>query len=336
MSSIHTAASRRHLLALAAATLGTAISPLAAHAAPAADYPSKPVRVIVGFAAGSVTDTIARLMADQLGKSLGQPFVVENKPGANGMLGATEVARAAPDGYTLLVTNSSSITINPQIYKKAAYKPGDFAPISQIIDAPFILVVNTPWAQAHKINTLADLLAYAKANPGKLSYGSAGPGNIAHLSYAMLSNRERLDTVHVPYKAGSQATLAAMGGEIQTLFDTPPVLPHLEAGKLKALAVTSAQRLAKLPGVPTMAEAGVPDFQVSFWLGALAPKGTPQAVIDKLYGAIQQMPGNASVKNALLLQGDPVVTDPASFAQRIAAEVPQWGAVIRREKIELD
>jgi tripartite-type tricarboxylate transporter receptor subunit TctC len=269
--------SRRRALGLATAALGfAALAPLAAQAQ-AANYPSKPVRVIVGFSAGSVTDAIARVMAEQLTKSLGQPFVVENKPGANGMLGATEVARAAPDGYTLLVTNSSSITINPQIYKKAGYTAGDFAPISQIIDAPFILVANAPWAKQAKVNTLDELVGYAKANPGKLSYGSAGPGNIAHLSFAMLSNKKGMTTVHVPYKAGSQAQLAALGGEIQVLFDTPPGIPQIEAGKLKALAVTSPKRMAKLPDVPTMAEAGVPGFEVSFWLGALAPKRRPSS-----------------------------------------------------------
>ena len=328
----HLTASRRRLLMASAVLLAAGVG----SAAHAAEYPTRPVRIVVGFPAGSVTDAIARLTADQLSKSLGQPFVVENKPGANGMLGATEVARATPDGYTLLVTNSSSVTINPQIYKKANYKASDFAPISQIIDAPFILVVNSAWAQSNKVNTLDDLMAYAKANPGKLSYGSAGPGNIAHLSFAKLSNRKQIDTVHVPYKAGSQAQLAAIGGEIQTLFDTPPVIAQLEAGKLKALAVTAPQRMAKLPKVPTMAEAGVPDFHVSFWLGALAPKGTPQAVIDKLYGAIKQMPNDASVKSALAMQGDPVVTDPATFAKRIAQEVPQWGDVIKREAISID
>lgn len=143
--------------------------------------------------------------------------------------------------------------------------------------------------------------------------------------------------MHVPYKAGSQAQLAALGGEIQALFDTPPVMPHLEAGKLKALAVTGTQRMAKLPKVPTLAEAGVPGFEgATFWLAALAPKGTPPAVIDKLYAAIKHMPNDPAVKNALLMQGEPVVTDPATFAKRIAAEVPQWGAVIQREKISLD
>ena len=329
-------ASRRLALGVTAAALCAALAPMAAQAQAAANYPSKPVRLVVGFPAGSVTDAIARLMAEQLTKSLGQPFVVENKPGANGMLGATEVARAAPDGYTLLVTNSSSITINPQIYKKAGYTAGDFAPISQIIDAPFILVVNAAWAQQAKVNTVANLVDYAKANPGKLSYGSAGPGNIAHLSFAMLSNQKQIQTVHVPYKAGSQAQMAAIGGEIQTLFDTPPGIPQIEAGKLKALAVTSAKRMTRLPNVPTMAEAGVPGFDVSFWLGALAPKGTPPAVIDKLYAAIKQMPDNPGAKNALAMQGDPVVTDPATFARRIATETPQWSAVIKREGISLD
>ena len=332
MLKYHTAASRRQMLTLAVATLCAVVSPLA-HAA---DYPAKPVRIIVGFPAGSTTDAVARLVGEHLSKKLGQPFVVENKPGANGMLGATEVARAQADGYTLLFTNSSSVTINPQIYKKVNYKSTDFAPVSQVVDSPFILVVNPAWAQTNKVGNVNELLAYAKANPGKLSYGSAGPGNIAHLSYAMLSNRNHLQTVHVPYKAASQAELAVIGGEIPTMFDSPPGIPHVEAGKLKALAVTSSKRMAKLPNVPTMGEAGVPDFDVTFWLGMLAPKGTPKAVVDKLYEGIKQMPADPNLKGALSMHGEPVTTDPVTFAKRIATEVPVWGAVIQREKISLD
>ena len=335
MTSSRSTSTRRLLTQslIASAALCTALSPLSAQAA---DYPAKPVRIVVGFPAGSTTDAVARLVGEHLSKKLGQPFVVENKPGANGMLGASEVARATADGYTLLFTNSSSVTINPQIYKKVTYKPTDFAPVSQVVDAPFILVLNPAWAQSNKVGNVTELLAYAKANPGKLSYGSAGPGNIAHLSYAMLSNRNQLQTVHVPYKAASQAELAVIGGEIPSMFDSPPGIPHVEAGKLKALAVTSSKRMAKLPNVPTMGEAGVPDFDVTFWLGMLAPKGTPKAVVDRLYDTIKQMPADPNLKNALSMHGEPVTTDPASFTRRIAAEVPQWGSVIQREKISLD
>jgi len=328
-----------HFLTRTALVLAGALLPWATQAqqvAPASDWPNKTVRIVVGFPAGSVTDAIARLMAQQASKTLGQSFVVENKPGANGMLGAVEVARAAPDGYTLLVTNSSSITINPQIYKKAGYTADDFTPVSQIIDAPFILVVNSAWSAQHNIHTVSDLVSYAQTHPGQLSYGSAGQGNIAHLSWAMLSRQKQIDTVHVPYKAGSQAQMAAMGGEIQTLFDTPPAIPQIEAGKLKALAVTAPARMAQLPNVPTMREAGVENFEISFWLGALAPKGTPQAIIDKLYAAIQQMPENLQMRNALAMQGNPVLTTPASFAQRITTETKQWSEVIQREAIALD
>jgi len=320
-----------------ALVLASSLLPWAARAqAPASDWPNKTVRIIVGFPAGSVTDAIARLMAQQASQTLGQPFVVENKPGANGMLGALEVARAAPDGYTLLVTNSSSITINPQIYKKAGYTADDFTPISQIIDAPFILVVNSAWSAQNNIHNVSELMGYAQTHPGQLSYGSAGQGNIAHLAWAMLGRQKQIDTVHVPYKSGSQAQMAAIGGEIQTLFDTPPAIPHIASGKLKALAVTAPARMTQLPDVPTMHEAGVSHFEISFWLGTLAPKGTPQAIIDKLYAVVQQMPENLQMRNALAMQGNPVLTDPASFARRIAQETGQWGEVIRREGIALN
>jgi len=326
-----------HFLTRTALALAATLLPWAAQAqqtAPASDWPNKTVRIVVGFPAGSVTDAIARLMAQQASKTLGQSFVVENKPGANGMLGAVEVARAAPDGYTLLVTNSSSITINPQIYKKAGYTAADFTPVSQIIDAPFILVVNSAWSAQHNIHTVNDLVSYAQTHPGQLSYGSAGQGNIAHLSWAMLSRQKQIDTVHVPYKAGSQAQMAAMGGEIQTLFDTPPAIPHIEAGKLKALAVTAPTRIAQLPHVPTMREAGVNNFEISFWLGVLAPKGTPQAIIDTLENAMVKAFSDPEVRARLEGNGFVVrASRSAEYSQFVTDQIAHWGRVIQDANI---
>ena len=299
-------------------------------------WPSKPLRIVVGFPAGSVTDTVARVMAEQLAKSLAQPVVVENKPGANGAIGVGEVARATPDGYTLLVTNSSSITINPQLYKQITYKASDFAPITMVIEAPFILTVNPEWAQKNAVNNIRDLIRYAQAQPDKLTYGSGGQGNMAHLSFVSLSNRANIKTTHVPYKSAAQAGLAMISGELNAGFDTLSTVPNIQAGKLKALAVTSSKRIAQLPELPTMAEAGFTDFEVIFWMGLLAPAGTPEAIITKIYEAARLITANSKAEAVLKSNGEPVMLDPKSFANLIHKEVPLWGEVIRREGLILD
>nr|MBP7531955.1 tripartite tricarboxylate transporter substrate binding protein [Ottowia sp.] len=259
-----------------------------------------------------------------------------NKPGANGAIGVGEVARSAPDGYTLLVTNSSSITINPQIYKKITYQPKDFAPVTMLLDAPFILTANPDWASKHQIRSAQDVIAYAKRNPDKISYGSAGPGNIAHLAFAQWSNRTGVKTTHVPYKSASQAQLAVLSGELDTQFDTWSALPQIAASKLLPLAVTAPQRMKQLPNVPTMAEAGYADFNVTFWAGLFAPAGTPPAIVDKLYEATKSMLQNEHARNVLSKQGDMVMLAPEPFGQRIAKEVADWKQVIQREAIALD
>lgn len=299
-------------------------------------WPNKTIRIVVGFPAGSVTDTMARLMAEQLSKSLNQTVIVENKPGANGSIGVGEVARATPDGYTLLVTNSSSITINPQLYKQISYKASNFAPIMMILEAPFILTVNPDWAKKNSINKASDVITFAKRNPDKLSYGSAGQGNIAHLSFVAWSNRTGVKTTHVPYKSAAQAEVATMSGELDTLFDTLSALPHIQSGKLKALAVTAPKRMTQLPDVPTMAEAGYNDFDVLFWMGLLAPAGTPQPIVQKIYDAARQISSDDKAMAALKNNGDPILMGPAQFAERINKEVPLWGDIIRREKLEIE
>jgi len=302
----------------------------------AQSWPNKSLRIVVGFPAGSVTDTVARVMAEQLAKSLGQPVVVENKPGANGAIGVGEVARATPDGYTLLVTNSSSITINPQLYKQINYKASDFAPITMVIEAPFILTVNPEWAQKNAVNSIQDLIRYAQAQPDKLTYGSGGQGNMAHLSFVSLSNRANIKTTHVPYKSGALAGLAMISGELNAGFDTLSTVPNVQAGKLKALAVTSSKRIVQLPDLPTMAEAGFADFEVIFWMGLLAPAGTPEPIITKLYEAARLITTNTKAEAVLKSNGEPVMLDPKSFATLINKEGLLWGEVIRREGLVLD
>jgi tripartite-type tricarboxylate transporter receptor subunit TctC len=276
------------------------------------------------------------VLAEQLSKSLGQPVVVENKPGANGGLGVGEVARATPDGYTLLVTNSSSITINPQLYKQISYKASDFSPITMVIEAPFILTVNPQWAQKNSVNHIQDLIRYAQAQPDTLTYGSGGQGNMAHLSFVSLSNRANIKTTHVPYKSAAQAGVAMISGELNAGFDTLSTVPNIQAGKLKALAVTSSKRLAQLPDIPTMAEVGFADFEIIFWMGLLAPAGTPQVVIAKIYEAARGITNSSKAAATLKSNGDLVMLDPQSFAGLIDKEVVAWGEVIRREALVLD
>ena len=330
--------SRRKFLAASAGLAGVSALPFGSSLALAQDskWPSKVIRIVVPFPAGSITDAMGRMLADGLSKSLGQPVIVDNKGGANGSIGVAEVARSAPDGYTLLATNSSSITGNPLIYKNSAYKTTDLAPITLVLEAPFILNVNADWAKQHSINTVQDLVAFAKAKPAELSYGSGGLGNLAHLAYAMLSNSAKIQTTHVPYKSASQASMAVMAGEVNSSFDTLASVPQIRAGKLKALAVTSTERVAQMPDIPTMAQAGFPDINVTFWLGLLAPAGLPQAIVEKLYVNSKQAMAVPAANTALSAQGNIVMQSPSDFAARIASETKQLAEVVKREKITLD
>ncbi|SOY92823.1 conserved hypothetical protein, UPF0065 [Cupriavidus taiwanensis] len=324
-------------LSVAAAALGILATTMAAPAAAQnTGWPNKPIRMIVPFPAGSFTDTVARVLSERLSRSLGQPVVVENKAGANGLIGVGEVAKAAPDGYTLLVTNSSSITINPQIYKKGTYSPKDFTPVTLVLEAPFILVTNPDWSQKNGVGSVPELVRYATQHPGKVSYGSAGPGNIAHLSFAMLNNRTRIKTTHIPYKSAAQAQLAVISGELDTAFDTWTALPQIKAGKLKPLAVSAPKRMAQLPDVPTLEELGISPFDVTFWIGMLVPAGTPPQIVQKLHAVAQGLLEDSKAKTALGQQGDVVMLDPANFAKRVAREEGNWTAVIQREAITLD
>ncbi len=333
--------SRRHLMAcackLAAATAAvTVLAAAGPAAAQEAAWPNRPIKLIVPFPAGSFTDTVARVISDRLGKSLGQPVIVDNKAGANGLIGVAEAVKSAPDGYTLLVTNSSSVTINPQVYKKTNYKASDLTPVTLLIEAPFVLVTNPDWAQKNRIGSVKDLVGFAAAHPGIVSYGSAGPGNVAHLSFLMLNNRAKIKTVHVPYRSAVQAEMAVLGGELHTVFDTWTALPHISAGKLKALAISGTKRMAQLPNVPTVEEAGYAPFNATFWIGMLAPAGTPPQIVQKLHSIAYGALDDPKAKAALGLQGDVVMEGPASFAKRIEREVADWGAVIQRESITLD
>jgi tripartite-type tricarboxylate transporter receptor subunit TctC len=325
--------SRRSLMGASVAALMTTLAPMAR----GQSWPGKPIRLVTGFPPGSATDGVARVLAEQIRIKLGQPVVVENRPGANGALGAAEVARSASDGYTLLVTNSSSITVNPQVYKKLGYLPErDFTPVSMVVSAPFIMTINPANERLAGVNTVADLVALAKRKPGEITYGSGGPGNLAHLGFELINQRAGIKTTHVPYKSGVNAQIGVIGKEIDVLLDTPNTVPNVKSGKLKALAVSTAARWRDLPDVPTMIESGYPGFDVPFWLGLLAPAKTPSAIIDTLYAAILGSRDDPAAVQGLLNQGKIELLDPQTFAGRIRAETTQWGEVIRRENIQLD
>lgn len=331
------AAPRRHAL-----RLGLAVAALAAAAhAPAAiaqdeAWPSKTIRIVVPGPAGSYTDNITRPLAEHLRKAFGQTVIVDNKPGANSAIGAADVARAAPDGHTLLVTNTSSIAVNPQLYRKISYSDRDFAPVTPIVQQEFVLAVNPEWAKANNIASVADLVAWCKANPGKLRYASSGLGNLAHLLFAMLAARTGFEAVHVPYKGFAPGQLGVMSGEVEAWFDLPSSAPHFESGRLKALAVTAGRRNERLPNVPTMAESGQPGFEVNYWMGLFVPAKTPPAVVAKVADAIRTAAQDPKIRAALSMQGDVTTSDPDGFAARVRDDIAKWGAVIKRENLSLD
>ncbi len=323
---------RRALLTGALAALSASL-PVGAQAQA---YPNKPIQIVVGFAAGTTTDTIARVCADHLRAKLGQPVVVINKPGANGVIGATEVARAAPDGYTLLATNTSSMTVNPHLYRKLGYQMNDFVPVAMVTQAPLVLTVNPTNERLGSVRTVADLVSYAKANPGALSYAGAGPGNITGLTFRILNNHAGIKANEVLYKSAVASQLAVLSKEVDAFIDTPLAVPHVKADKLTALAVTSPKRWRDLPDVPTMREAGFPQIDVTFWLALFAPAQTPPAIIERLHAALATLKDDPALVKQLLPHGDVEMTAPKEFGDRLRAESAMWAEIIKRENIVLD
>jgi tripartite-type tricarboxylate transporter receptor subunit TctC len=314
----------------ALARLGLALVFLAFAALPlfAQDYPRRPVRLIVPFPPGGGNDIVARAVAQELGKSLGQQFVVDNRAGAGGAIGAELAARSPSDGYTLFLGGVGSHVVNPSLHAKLSYDPiGDFAPVMLIASAPSVLVVN-PSLQAASV---AEFTALAKANPGKLNYASNGNGSSAQLAAVLYESMAGVRMVHVPYKGVAPALVDLMSGEVQLMFGTlVAILPHIKAGRLRALAVTGRSRSALLPEVPTLAESGLAGYEAGSWYGILAPAGTPAAVVARLNAELNNAIRQPEVRERLAAEGADVIGGtPGEFAAHIGAELARMKKLVR-------
>lgn len=314
---------RRQVLAAGLGLAASAALPFVAHAQER--WPAKPVRVVVAFTAGGTTDILARAVANKLAEKLGQPFVIDNKPGGGGNIGTADVVRAVPDGSTLIVNSVGPISINQTLYKNLAYDPlVDLVPIVQIADVPNVLVVH-PSVPAR---TFEEFVAYLKANPGKLSYGSTGVGTSSHLSSYMLGQRVGGEPLHIPYK-GANALNDLLAGRLQFMFATiPSVIQQVKAGKLRALAVSSARHSRSLPGVPTVAERGFPGFEAGSWFGFFGPKGTPDHVVEALNRAVNDV--LPQLQEQMIREGaDPVGGTPQQFGAFTRKEYDKWKVIVQ-------
>jgi tripartite-type tricarboxylate transporter receptor subunit TctC len=304
----------------------------AAHAAQA--YPTRPIRIVVAYPPAGATDILARIIGQKMNEAWGQPVIVENRPGANGNIGTEYAARATPDGHTFLMTTAGPHGINPSLYRKPGFDAvKDFAAVSLVALVPNILVVNN----ALPVKDVQGLIAYSKANPGKLSYGTPGAGSTAHLSMELFKSMTGASLVHVPYKGSAGVLTDIMGGQIEATMDNiPPYLPQVKAGKIHALAISTAKRSPAIPELPTIAEAGVRGYSSSAWFGLVAPAATPKEVVAKLSAETARILQMPDVKGRLTeLGAEPIGSTPEQFGAHIKAEIAKWGKVIREAKVEL-
>jgi len=318
---------RRTLLGLAAA----ACLPLAAWAQA---YPNKPITLLVPFPPGGPTDLVARVLAKKMSEQMGQSIVIDNKPGANGNIAAVAAAKAPPDGYTVLY-NTSSITLSPALYKNLAYDvQRDLAPVALTAVVPLALVVNP----GVPVNNVREFIAYAKANPGKLSYGSAGNGNVTHLAAFQLVRHHDIDATHVPYRGSAPADVDLVAGQIQFMTDTiNSVMPFVKDKRLKLLAVTTSQRMSLFPDVPTLSETVMPGFEAGAWQGIMVPVNTPKAVVQRLNAEINKALQSAEVKERLALQGaEPLGSTSEEYGAYVKKELARWAAVVKATGVTLE
>lgn len=298
-------------------------------------FPSKPVTIVVPFPAGGALDSVARSLAEEMRKTLSQPVIVENKAGAGGTVGSTSVARATPDGYTILLGSVATHAIAAGLYAKLPYDPiADFAPISQITSGPLVLVAS----EQFKINSVEELIAAAKRQPGLLNYASTGNGTALHLAGELFKSATGIQVQHIPYRGGAQATTAMLASEVDFIIgNTQLVIPHIRAGKLRGLAVTGTKRLDALPDLPTLAEAGVSGVDIVTWFGLFAPAGTPRAVVDRLNAEVIKALATDSVKQQLATLGDyPVGTSVDEFSAFVRSEHKRWVDVVKAAGVKID
>ena len=308
---------------------------LAAPTALAQVFPSKPVRVIVPAPPGSAPDFLSRLLAPKLGDAWGQPFVIDNVLGAGGNIGTERVAKAPADGYTLLFNTIGPIGVNISMYANLPFDPvKDFAPITLIAKVPNILVVH-PSVPAKSVQ---ELIAYAKQNPGKLRYGSPGSGTSNHLSAELLKLMAGIDLLHIPYKSSAQMTIDILGAQVEVVFHNAPVLlPHVKSGALRGLAITSSKRNPSAPELATVAEAGVPGFEVTAWFGLMAPANTPLAVVNKIHADVVKAMALPEIRERMLAQAaEPVGSTPREYAAFIAAEIAKWAKVVKQSGAKVE
>ena len=307
----------------------------AATVAGAADYPTRPITLVIGFAPGGPSDVMARILTRKMEEILKQPMVIENRAGAGGSVAGTAVARATPDGYTLLLATGSLLAINVSLYKNLGYDPEkDFEPITMVGTQTNVLYAH-PTLPAQ---TLGELITYAKANPGKLTFGSGGNGTPAHLAGVLLKIEAKIDMTHVPFRGTGPALQAVIGGHLPMAFNPPPpLIPHLQSGAIRAIAVTTLKRTAVLPQVPTIAESGFPGFDATTWHGIVAPAGTPKDIIATLHRAAAATLNDADVRKALTDLGVDVVADrPEQFRAYIKSEIPKWAAIVKASGAKVD
>jgi tripartite-type tricarboxylate transporter receptor subunit TctC len=311
--------------------VGVALPLASAHAD---SYPSRPIRLVVPYASGGPTDVLARALAQRLQENLGQPVIVDNKPGAGSIIGVDHVAKSPADGYTLLFTASGALVINPALNPKLPYEAKDFAPVSSAASYAMFLSVNPKLS----FNSLGDLIAYAKRNPGKLSFGSAGNGTSNHLAGELLKKMAGIELMHVPYKGNAAAMMDVMGGNISMMFDLPSTtLPHSQSGKVIVLGTTGKERSPLAPQVPPIAGSGVPGYDVTSWFGVFAPAKTPPEIVNKLSNLIVTILKDPAISARLSGQGYQVFgSTPAKLAEMMAVDTKLWADLIRDAKIKLE
>ncbi len=296
-------------------------------------YPAKPVKLVVGFAPGGAADYVARTIGEPMARALGQPIVIENKAGAGSSIAADAVAKSSADGYTVLIASPSSISVNPALNSKLGYKPSDLQPITKITSSPLVIAVNPGTG----INSVKDLIAKSKAAPGSLNFATSGNGSAPHLGAALFSQVAGVQMTHIPFRGGSLAIQSVIAGDTQLTFGTPPsVLPMVQAGRLRGLAVSTRERSTLVPNLPGMLEAGLPDYAIEFWYGLFVPAGTPTEIVSKLFNAAQQAMQQPAVKAALAREGTDVSVSasPGQFATFLQEDEKFWVRLVREAGVK--